>query len=98
MVLITIHAFIAMTWRTNSSFSRDEPKKEMSSVLVLKLCENVAALITLDQSSRVLICLPKTTATSRKPRFTLANFGDRFSKLLLGDRASSALQVVKANK
>lgn len=48
------------------------PKRKCLLFLCWNCVENVTALITLDQSPCVLICLPKTTVTSRKPRFTLA--------------------------
>lgn len=57
---------MAPRWRTNSQFSRDEPKK--LNVLVFKFVENVTALA---QSSCVLMFVPKTKET-RKPRVLIA--------------------------
>lgn len=39
VVKLTIHASMALRWKENPPFRRDEPKKQMSSFLVLVLCQ-----------------------------------------------------------
>lgn len=47
----------------------------------------------------LLTCLPKNHSDEEEAEIHVrSNFGDSFSELLLGDRASSALQVVKSKQ
>lgn len=89
VAIVTIHAFVAMRWKANSQFSGDEPKKEMS------LCRKCNCI----GSKLVCFDLRAKNHSDWEAEIHIAvTLGDSFSKQLRGDRALSALQVVKANK